>query len=202
MITSEDILNFWFEGVTDETPINKNALPFSKWFVQDEELDKEIKQKFEGVLLKAKEGQLKDWEVSAQGRLALVILFDQFFRNMYRDTPEMYATDALALDLSLRTIKDQMDQSLPLIYRVFLYTPLMHTENLTTQSLSVQSFEKLTQEVRIKYPDNAHYFEYNLKFARRHLSIIVQFGRFPHRNAILNRLSSPQEQDFLQKKHL
>ncbi|MCK5180691.1 MAG: DUF924 family protein, partial [Candidatus Omnitrophica bacterium] len=98
------ILNYWFEGVNDATAIDKKALPFAKWFIKDKKLDEEIREQFESDLMKAADGEYKDWEGSAKGHLALILLYDQFSRNIYRDTPRMYAYDALALDLTLRTI--------------------------------------------------------------------------------------------------
>jgi len=181
------ILDFWFEGINDSTAINIKNDPFKKWFVEDAKVDQAIRQQFEGNLLKAAEGKYKDWEGTSQGRLALIILFDQFSRNIYRDTEQMYAYDALALELALRTIDQGKDQELMLIERAFLYLPLMHFEDVTLQQLSVENFTKLVEEARAKNADNIHYYEYSLKHAKEHHDTVAEHGRFPHRDGILNR---------------
>lgn len=199
MTTSQDILDFWFEGVTDATPIENKANPFRKWFMKNPKFDQEIRTKFEVDLVTAQQGGYKSWEESARGRLALIILFDQFSRNIYRNTPEAFVFDPLALDLTLRSLREGSDQSLYLIERTFFYMPLMHAEDLAVQETSVQYFEKLLQESRQKKTANASYYEYSLGFAQRHQEIIRRFGRFPHRNAILQRPSTEAEEQFLHK---
>ena len=181
------ILNYWFEGVNDATAIDKKALPFAKWFIKDKKLDEEIREQFESDLMKAADGEYKDWEGSAKGHLALILLYDQFSRNIYRDTPRMYADDALALDLTLRTIDQGWDQELSLIQRTFVYVPLMHFEDPTLQQLSVKYFTGLVELSKVKTSGNMHYYESTLKYAREHHDTVVRFGRFPHRDAILNR---------------
>ena len=199
MISVDKILQFWFEGITDQTPIDKHTLPFRKWFAKDERLDAEIKETFEAQLLFARGGQCREWENSSPGRLALIILFDQFSRNMHRGTAKMFDTDSLALDLSLRSIDEKIDGEWPLIERIFLYMPLMHSEDLDIQKLSVRCFEKLAGEAKHKFPQNVSYYEYNLRYAQKHCSVIEQFGRFPHRNIFLARISTAEESAFLRR---
>lgn len=194
-----EILDFWFEGIDDKTPINKGASPFNKWYKKDEKFDLEIRQRFEADFLKAKQGGYKSWEDSGPGRLALIILFDQFSRNMYRGSPKMFEMDSLALDLALRSIKDFRDQQLQIIDRVFLYMPLQHAENRATQELSLKQFQSLTEESKLKTPHNTAYYEYTFDYAKQHRAIIERFGRFPHRNGILGRPSTEEESDFLKK---
>jgi uncharacterized protein (DUF924 family) len=182
------ILNYWFEGVNDEITIDKKALPFKKWFLKNQKVDEEIRERFESDLTKAADGEYKVWEESAKGRLALIILYDQFSRNMYRDTPRMYAYDALALDLTLRSIDQGQDQEVSLIQRTFVYMPLMHFEDSSLQQLSVKCFTDLVEESKAKAPINTHYYEGTLKYAQAHHDTVVEFGRFPHRDAILNRV--------------
>ncbi len=181
------ILDYWFKGINDSTMINIKNDPFKKWFIKDVKVDQAIRQQFKDDLLKAAQGKYKDWEETAQGRLALIILFDQFSRNIYRDTEQMYAYDALALELALRTIDQGKDQELMLIERAFLYLPLMHFEDVTLQQLSVKNFEKLVEEARANNAGNVHYYEYSLKHAKEHHDTVTEHGRFPHRDAILNR---------------
>lgn len=194
-----EILDFWFEGIDDKTPIHKGAAPFNKWYKKDEKFDQEIRQRFEGDLVKAKSGAYKSWEDSGPGRLALIILFDQFSRNMYRGTPKMFETDSLALDLTMRSIKDFRDQQLQIIDRVFLYMPLQHAENHAAQETSLKQFQSLIDESQLKTPHNTAYYEYTLDYAKQHHAIIGRFGRFPHRNSILGRPSTAEESDFLKK---
>lgn len=183
----EAILDYWFCGVDDSTAIDKKALPFRKWFTKNKDIDEEIHRQFESDLTRAADGKYKDWENSTKGRLALILLYDQFSRNMYRDTERMYAYDALALELVLRTMSQKREGDLSLIQRVFLYMPLMHFEDVKLQQLSVQCFSRLVEESKSKSPANTHYYEYSLKYAQEHHDTIVKSGRFVHRDAILKR---------------
>ena len=193
------ILQFWFEGVDDNTPIDNKSNPFKKWFTKDEKFDREIKEKFEAHLIRARWGQYREWESSIDRRLAITILFDQFSRNMFRNTPRMFENDPLAVDLTLRSINEEMDKQLLLIHRIFLYTPLMHSEERRIQELSIKYFGNLVEEAKQKIPANAHYYEYSYGYAQRHQEIIQRFGRFPHRNKILGRTSTREEIEFLRK---
>ncbi len=192
-----DILNFWFEGITDETPIDKNGNPFKKWFAKDTKFDAEIHARFADDLVRAQNGHYRSWDKTSDGRLALVILFDQFSRNLHRGTPKMFENDPYALNLSLRSIKEGMDKQLFLIYRIFLYMPLMHSEEREDQEISLKYFAGLINESKQKKSSNASYYEYTLGYAKQHHAIIERFGRFPHRNAILGRVSTPEEVVFL-----
>jgi len=181
------ILDYWFEGVNDQTPINKKNPPFCKWFVESKAVDEEIRQAFEQDLVLASEGGCKDWEMSNQGRMALILLYDQFSRNIYRGTKQMYAYDGLALELVLRMIQKGEDKGYLLIHRVFLYMPLMHFEDKAIQKMSVEFFTRLVEDAKIQTPDNIHYYEYTLKYAREHCETVMQHDRFPHRDSILQR---------------
>ncbi len=183
----QEILDFWFEGIDDHTLIDKNNLPFKKWFARNFPFDQEVREKFEQDLQSAKEGQCKSWEDSPSGCLALILLFDQFSRNLFRDSPRAFACDPLALKLAQEMVKEGRDKELPLIYRVFVYMPFMHAEDLLAQEKGVECFEKLVEESKKENPQNTHYFEYNLYYCRKHCDIIKQFGRFPDRDTILNR---------------
>ena len=195
----DEILTFWFEGLNDRKLLDKNAPAVKKWFVKNEHFDREIRQQFEENLLKAVRGEYAPWKNSASGRLALVILFDQFSRNMYRGSPKMFAADGAALAVSLRSIEDGFDGKLQLIERIFLYMPLMHAEDLRVQELALKYFGRLVAESKEKSPKNTAYYEYSFSFARQHHEIIKEFGRFPHRNNILGRVSTPQESEFLKR---
>jgi len=193
----QEILTFWFENVSDQTPISNSHPAVKKWFTKDLEFDCEIKTKFENDFIKAERGDYHDWETTPTGRLAVVILFDQFSRNMYRGTPKMFAADSLALRLSLKSIEDKRDQELQLIERLFLYMPLMHAEDLKVQKNSVEQFENLVKESQVKSSQNTGYYKFTLGYAQKYYDIIKRFGRFSHRNEILNRTSTKEELDFL-----
>ena len=184
----DTILDYWFEGVDDKTKIDVKNMPFKKWFIKNEKMDEEIRRQFESDILAAADGQYKGWEDTARGRLALIILFDQFSRNMYRDTAQMYAYDPLALKLTLGALGQDKEQELLLIERTFLYMPLMHSEDLKRQQLSLKCFSRLVAESKVKNPDNMHYYEYTLKYAQEHHDTVAQSGRFPHRDSILSRV--------------
>lgn len=193
------ILDSWFEGVDDETVIDKGRPPFKKWFAKDAALDRQIRQRFEDDLNNALAGTCQDWEQSARGALALILLYDQFTRNIYRDTPGMYKADAPAQGLTLRLTAGGKERKLNLVERIFVYMPLMHAEDIPKQRLSVECFRRLMEESKIRNPQNTHYYSYSLDYANRHCAIVERFGRFPHRNAILGRTSTAEEIEFLKK---
>ena len=201
MATAGDILNYWFEGLSDTVRLERNSPTVKKWFTKSEAIDREIREKFEADLLQAAEGKYQSWEKEPKNALALVILFDQFSRNMYRGTAKMFSFDENALRLTLGAVKKENDKELPLFQRIFLYMPLMHAEDLKIQELSLKHFGGLVGESKQKSPVNVPYYTYTLDYARRHHEIIAEFGRFPHRNKILTRVSTPQEEDFLKNKH-
>ncbi len=197
MSDARDIVHFWFQDITDQTPLRASHPPCSLWFSQNSEFDQRIKERFEVDLEKARQGQYQSWEDSAQGRLALILLFDQFSRNMYRGLPKAFATDPLALDLSRRSVADGFDRSLALIQRMFVYLPFMHAEDLHWQNEAVRLFEGLREECQERFPSNAGYFQSQLHYACGHRDLIERFGRFPHRNSILKRPSTSKELKFL-----
>ena len=197
MSTPSEIIEFWFEGVEDPDTFDKTKNPFRKWFAKNELFDEEIRDRFEEDLVRAAGGEMDSWAESPGGRLALILMFDQFSRNMYRGTSQAFATDPLALDLSERSVKDGFDRQLSLLKRTFIYLPFSHSENLKHQNEHLRLLEELIADSRKQFPHNVAYFEYHLPFARRHREIIERFGRFPHRNAALNRTSTPQEMEFL-----
>ena len=201
MATADDILNYWFKDLSDTVRLEKDSPTVKKWFTKSEAIDREIREKFEADLLQAAEGKYQSWEKEPKNALALVILFDQFSRNMYRGTAKMFSFDENALRLTLGAVKKENDKELPLFQRIFLYMPLMHAEDLKIQELSLKHFEALVKESKQKRPINVSYYEYTFDFARRHHQIIAEFGRFPHRNKILERISTPQEENLLKSKH-
>jgi len=172
-MTPQDILNFWFEELTAK-----------QHFVKDAALDALIRTRFGTTLEAAVRCELWAWRTTPQGRLAEVLVLDQFSRNVYRDTPRAFAQDALALVLAQELVATGQDQSLPAEQRVFAYMPYMHSESALVHGQAVALFSQPGMEG-------------NLDFELRHQAIIARFGRYPHRNAILGRTSSANELAFL-----
>ena len=170
----QKIIDFWF-----------NELPTSAHFRKDPELDQLIASEFGAVHHAAAAGELYSWRHKALGRLAEIIVLDQFSRNIYRDQPAAFAADGQALILAQEAIRIRADEELSQAQRVFMYMPYMHSESVAIQNASLRLYEALG------LPDN-------YRFAQRHQEIIKEFGRYPHRNAILGRESSAAELNFLQ----
>jgi uncharacterized protein (DUF924 family) len=206
---SRAILEYWFSSIDDAVLLDRQREPFStcfaRWYGKQPAIDDEIRTKFEPVLLSAtRDGarwdrEVADWQQVPLGLLALVILLDQFPRNMYRDSARMYVYDDLALSVSILANREYEKHPLTLVQRMFLYVPLMHSENLTLQQAMVARFEGLVAQAPSRSPKNTGFFEFALDYARRHCIVIETFGRFPHRNAILDRTSTPAELEFLQQ---
>ncbi|MGB3494457.1 MAG: DUF924 family protein [Elainellaceae cyanobacterium] len=183
------VLTFWFGDPSVENVsygVRKNL-----WFRKDESTDREIRDRFFDTYERAGSGQLHDWRLTCEGRLALTIVCDQFPRNMFRGTAQAFATDPFARALVKEAIALGDDQALPAEQRVFLYMPLEHSENLDDQGKSVALFQALAEA----NPDLADTYDYAL----RHQAVIARFGRFPHRNAALGRVSTAEEIEFLQQ---
>jgi uncharacterized protein (DUF924 family) len=175
-MTPQDLLDFWF------APDHEKL-----WFRATPDFDRQVRQRFESAWLAAQAGQLAGWERDPHGALALVILLDQLPLNMYRGLPQGFATEAIAREVAARAIERQFDAKLPDKGKAFLYMPFMHSEDITDQDRSVALFR------------TAGLAE-NLRFALHHHDIIRRFGRFPHRNIILGRDSTPQEIEWLASK--
>ena len=193
----DEIYHFWFQGMTDQTTLNAGQMPAKMWFMKSDDLDRRIKDSFETDLIDAGDHKLSQWEETTRGRLAVILLCDQFSRNIYRNSPRMFAFDGKALELSLRTIEEGADKELMLFERVFLYLPLEHSESPDLQELSLKKFQSLVEGSKQVNPANIPYFKGSLGWAQKHYDIIKQFGRFPHRNGILGRTSTAEESEFL-----
>jgi uncharacterized protein (DUF924 family) len=187
-----EILEFWFGSNPDEAavPQEKAAL----WWGKSAAADLEIRQRFGALLHQAAAGELCEWQAMPRGRLALILLTDQFPRSVYRGSPQAFAYDGHALAWCLGGIEERLDLRLRPIERVFFYLPLEHAESLERQQQSVKLFSEL---VGLVAPEQKETFEEYHNFAVRHRDIIARFGRFPHRNRILGRTSTPEELAFL-----
>lgn len=190
--TVQSILHYWFGDQADDA--RAAAQQAGIWWGKSDRVDSEISVRFEDLVKQAASGQLDAWKQTPQGRLALILLLDQFPRNMYRSTPQAFAFDAQARALTLEGLKAGDDQMLRPIERVFFYLPLEHSEDLALQHRCVELYERLAASL----PDvTRKSFDGFTDFARKHRDIIERFGRFPHRNDILGRESSGEETAFL-----
>lgn len=172
--TPADIVNFWRDAGPD------------RWFTRDESFDQLCRARFLSTYEAAARGELESWRSQPEGSLALILLLDQFPRNMFRGTARVYATDQTALSIATQAIALGYDQEVDPALRRFVYVPLMHSEDLADQKRSVALSESLGD------PDVLHW-------AHHHADIVRRFGRFPHRNAVLSRQTTPEEARFLEE---
>jgi uncharacterized protein (DUF924 family) len=206
---SRAILDYWFGSLDDAAVLDREVEPFrtcfARWYGKQPAIDAEIRARFEPVLLATtRDGRLwdrevADWQRAPLGLLALVILLDQFPRNMYRDSSRMYAFDDLALSVTTLALRGHETQPFSLVQRLFLYVPLMHAEDITLQQAMVAKFENLAALATLRSPQNVSFFEFALEYARKHRDVVESYGRFPHRNAILGRHSTADELAFLER---
>jgi len=191
---AESILEFWFGSEADDVLAAKQQAKM--WWKKSPQVDHEIRERFADLLDMAADGKLDDWLAEPRTRLALIILADQFSRNMYRDTARAFAFDRFAQTWCKSGLDSAADRQLRPIERVFFYLPLEHSESLPDQQRSVALYKELVDTV----PDeHRELFEGYLQFAERHRDIVQRFGRFPHRNAILGRESTEAEIAFLRQ---
>ncbi|MEM1291595.1 MAG: DUF924 family protein [Cyanobacteria bacterium P01_H01_bin.162] len=181
------ILNFWFD--VPAKPNSEYGQQRRIWFHKDPKFDHQIRDEFAEIYQLARQGNCASWLANPKTALALIVLLDQFPRNMFRGTPQSFEADAQALHVAQNAIARQYDQALLPVERMFFYLPFEHSENLAHQNQAVAYFEAL---VRV-----APALRSSLDYAYRHRSVIAEFGRFPHRNSILGRTSTPAELDFL-----
>lgn len=173
----KEILEFWF-----------NELEPKMWWVKDEVLDSRIRGRFMELHTQAMRGELYSWRAGARSSLAEIIVLDQFSRNMFRDTPQAFASDPLALALAQNAIEKGFDKELEKEQRSFMYIPFMHSESAMIHGWALELYTALGMEDKLKYE-------------KLHKAIIDRFGRYPHRNAILGRQSTQEELEFLKEPH-
>jgi len=185
----EAVLDFWF-GQLDGAGMS-DAAHCGLWFSAEPAVDERIRDRFGPLVATALDGHLDRWADGDPGLVALVLLLDQFTRNIHRGSAQAFAGDPAALALARRAVAAGRHQRLPLIHRVFLYLPLEHSEKLADQDRCVALFRALGE-------DSAHPLVTEFtRYAKAHRDVIARFGRFPHRNAALGRPSTPAEQDWL-----
>lgn len=186
MIQPEGVLDFWFgDGTEDRT---------ARWFGADPGFDEAIRARFGAALEEARAGRLDHWAETPRGRLALIILLDQFSRNLHRGDGRSFENDARAQRLVREGLERGDDRALSVMERAFFYMPLQHAEDRELQALSVECFRRLRDEAP---PEMKKMTEGFYEYAVRHKVVVDRFGRFPHRNALLGRPSTPEEQEFL-----
>lgn len=173
LAASDEVIAFWFDELTP-----------SDWWIKSPEFDQRIRDRFGALHAAASAGELWRWRSAPTGRLAEIIVLDQFSRNMFRDAPQAFAQDAMALTLAQEAVASGADEPLDTPQRCFLYMPYMHSESA------------LVHEEALRLYDQPG-LEKNLDFERRHKAIIDRFGRYPHRNAVLGRSSTAEEIEFL-----
>lgn len=171
----EDIIEFWFEAIEP-----------MQWFKKDSDFDRDIETRFGSTHHAATLGELEPWRETSEGRLAEIIVLDQFSRNIFRDTPLAFAYDTMALVLAQEAIREGADQQVAFEKRSFFYMPYMHSESPLIHEKAVELFSQ---------PGAEYQYEFELK----HKAIIDRFGRYPHRNSILGRDSTPEEVEFLKQ---
>ncbi len=170
-VTPHDIITFWRSAGPD------------KWYAKDDAFDQELRDRFMDTWEAARDGKLGAWQESDDGALALLIVLDQFPRNMFRNDARAFSTDALARSVATRAIAEGRDRRIEQEMRAFMYLPFEHSEDITDQERSIALFKSLSAD--------------SLKWAELHADIIREFGRFPHRNAVLGRATTPEEAAFL-----
>ena len=173
MKKQQEVYHFWFEELTPK-----------QWFIKDDAVDIKIIERFKETNIAASKNELCHWRETPQGALSEIIVLDQFSRNLYRNSPLSWINDPLALGLAQEAIRRGLDNELSTIEKSFLYMPFMHSESLVIHEEALKHF-------------NQPGLENNYEFEKKHKAIIERFGRYPHRNNILGRESSPEEIDFL-----
>ena len=179
------VLDFWFGAPGSATAGTLRP----EWWRKDAAFDAEVRARFGALIERALRGELAHWEHDPHGALAQVLLLDQLTRNAFRDTPRAFAGDARALAAAQAMVASAQDASLPPEQRAFVYMPFEHAESMAAQDEAVRLFTRLAAQS----PAHADQLDY----ARRHRAIVARFGRFPHRNRILGRTSTPEEAEFL-----
>jgi uncharacterized protein (DUF924 family) len=187
-MTAQDVLEFWF-GAPGSPEAGQ---PRREWFVKQDAFDDTIRTRFGAAIAQALAGGLREWDAQGpQGQLARILVLDQFTRNAHRNTPLSFAGDSLALAAARALVDSGADRALAPLQRAFAYMPFEHAEDASMQERAVELFGVLAAE----HPG----FDEMLDYAHRHRGVIARFGRFPHRNEILGRASTPEEVEFLRQ---
>lgn len=192
----DEVIAFWFG--TDEVPA---ASIVERWYKKDPAFDAEIQNRFGALHAAAKDGELSDWRGSARGDLALLVVLDQFSRNLFRDDPLAFQHDAAALTVARELLRSNRSRALTLAQRCVTLLPFQHAEDAAVQAEGVAAYTALVAEARTaQAPESIlKVLESSLDYAKRHQAVIDRFGRFPHRNQVLGRASTGEELEFLKQ---
>jgi len=191
--SSDDVLDYWIGPAANDAAAaaQKNKL----WFIKSDATDQQIADLFGPLVTVLADGLALEWAaLGPRQRLAAIIVLDQFPRNLFRGSAKSFAHDPLALDLTMAGLANGDDKTLSEVERVFFYLPLEHSEQIADQDRAIQQFSGLAQDAR---PDFKPLCENTLAYAHKHRDVIVQYARFPHRNAMLGRTDTPEEQTYL-----
>lgn len=194
LLNSSNVITYWFADIGDGYQIKKQH---QIWYGGKEATDREIKRLFGSLIEQALAGTLQEWTRTPMSTMALLLLLDQFTRNVFRGQAKAFSGDVRALSIAKWAIDQGDDNKLPVIARSFFYMPFEHSESLAAQQCSLRLFEQLLEEAPAAGKKT---IGSSLAFAKRHYEIIEKFGRFPHRNAALNRQSTPAEIEYLAMK--
>jgi uncharacterized protein (DUF924 family) len=189
----DEILAVWFEGVTD-TAVPEATV--KRWFSRDDAFDSSLRERFGSLFAAASRGELGEWCATPRGTLAFIVLCDQLSRNCFRNSPDAFSRDPLALHASLAGIARGDHLQLPVPQRLFFLMPLMHSESLAVHDIAVREFSAVVESAA---PSVRPAAQNSLDFEHKHRVIIERFGRYPHRNAALGRASTPEEIEFLKQ---
>lgn len=194
-----EVLDFWF----GELDAYGRATPevSARWSMKDPDFDREIRERFEGLWEQIVAGEKEAWLETAEGLVAYVVVLDQLSRNMFRGTAAMYASDAQCLRVALDAIERGVDREVVFAHRNFLYMPLMHSEDVAVQERCVALYEAWRDELADDFAGGEAKAEAarRVGYAVRHRDVVVRFGRYPHRNAIVGRPSTEEEVEFLKQ---
>lgn len=190
----DNILKFWFGRI--EQTIVPSQQRARIWFSDSKEVDEQIRSEFSEIFKEVTTNQSTAWTSSPRGKLAKIIVLDQFSRHINRHKPEAFENDKMALETCLQGIRQEEDHQLSLIERVFFYFPLLHSEQLVYQEQAIVAFSLLSE---LAFDETKIIYDSFLKFANHHYTIIQRFGRFPQRNEVLGRVSTKDELDYIKE---
>ena len=198
-MTPDDVLTFWFGDWDDEVPLTEDDPQPKRWWSHEPATDADIRQRFGTLYSEIAAGGHRDWEATARGLLARVIVLDQFSRVIHRGSAQAFAHDSEARRMCSSALEKAWDRDLAPIERSFLYLPLMHAEDRAAHRRALMVYTALAEEVEELGIARADYYRNIVGFELRHKQIIDRFGRYPHRNFPLERTSTPEELAFLEE---
>ncbi|MBX2801550.1 MAG: DUF924 domain-containing protein [Myxococcales bacterium] len=198
-MTPAEVVRYWFGDWDDRIELASDDAQIARWWSADPTIDAEIRERFSGVHARVAAGELRAWEEQPVGLLACVLVLDQFSRVLFRGHGDAFAHDTAALQLTRTALQKAWDRDLTPIQRAFLYLPLMHAEDRAAHRRALALYQGLAEEVEELGLARADYYRRVVNYEVRHKEIIDRFGRYPHRNFPLERTSTPEELDFIDR---